>query len=67
MKMNDVTFPQDVSTCVALATVHHKNGSFVGQFDAHPVNTTIEGAVVHVYVQNAPSNIAPDVAVAVFC
>lgn len=66
-QMIDVAFPQDVSACVALATMHHANGTFVSASGQKPLNTTINRAVVHVYAENSNTGIRPDVAVAVFC
>lgn len=62
-----VTFPRDVSACVALATPSTANGSFSGEFGMHPLRTSISGSTVTVYTETPPSRLMPDFAVEVVC
>jgi hypothetical protein len=62
-----LTFPSDVSKCVAQATPESQNGGFVGQPGMHPLQTSIEGSKVSVYTERPPGYSMPHFSIAVHC
>jgi len=64
---NVVTLPQDVSTCVALATPASQNDSFVGILPAYAHSTSISGNKVTVYSPRGASGSIPGFALTVIC
>jgi hypothetical protein len=64
-----VTFPRDLSACVATATDEASNGSTVtgGGVDDHVLSTSILGDTVTVYRPTPSSGSLPEYSVVVFC
>ena len=62
-----LTFPQDVSACVAVVSRAVRNGIFVGAGSLHPLSTMISGSTVSVFAETPPSNALPGFAIAVHC
>jgi len=64
-----VTFPQNVSACVAMAALEADNSSFTGGggTDDHALWTSISGSTVTVYRTITTSGVFPPFAITVFC
>jgi len=64
-----VTFPRDLSQCVAQASIANKNGSFVlpGNEIIPVLGTSISGTHVTVYWAAAPESSPPSFAITAFC